>query len=194
MIIQLYEILNSFKTYFLANGWSGFYALGQKRIYNTDNDNGTSQIVIPNKEDNYIDISPTDNKGNYAYVRLLNDDAELNSARIGSCNSQIVRLSLRIVGVWIDNNVTDYSLLDKLLNDLRDIGQSNSFVSKCALSVKPTRTLFNANEIFKSELGVDMQQRNFALSAIDFNLEFTLSNCNKISSKCPVDVAPIACI
>lgn len=192
MIAQLYQILNEFKTYFLANGWSGFYALGQKRVYNSDSDNSTTQIVIPNKGDNFIDISPTDNKGNYAYIRLLNDEIELTQARIGSCNSQLARFSLRIVGVWVDNNVTDYSLSDKLFSDLRDAGQKNSFVSKCALSTKPTRPLLNANEIFKSELGVDMEQRNIALSAIDFNIEFVLSNCNNQPTKCPVDVAPIA--
>lgn len=193
MISQLYEILNEFKTYFLANGWSGFYALGQKRVYNSSSDSSTAQIVIPHTIDNYIDISPTDDKGNYAYIRLLNDEIELAQARVGSCNSQLARFSLRIVGVWVDNNVTDYSLLDKLFSDLRAAGQKNSFISKYALSTKPTRPLLNANEIFKSELGVDMEQRNIALSAIDFNIEFILSNCNNQPTICPVDVVPIGC-
>lgn len=188
MIANLYDILNAAKTYFLSNGWNGFFALGQKRV---NGDNGTISIVIPKEGNDFIDIAPTDEKGNYVYIRTLSDTVAHNAAKIGSCTTIKQSISLRIVGVWNDANISDYSLSDKLFNDLLYFAKYNSFGGNMILT--PQFSILNANDIFLDELGVDMQQRNLAIAAIDFNLQYNLINCNKKPPICPVDVAPIVC-
>lgn len=188
MLGNLYEILSEMKNYFLSNGWGGFYALGQKRV---NGDDGAVRIVIPKEGNDFIDICIDDTKGNYVYVRTLNDSIGHSAIKLGSCNTLKQNATLRIVAIWNDANVSDYSLSDKLFKDLYYFAQYNAFGGSLILT--PQFSLLNANDIFLDELGVDMQQRNLALAAIDFNLQYNLNNCNKKPELCPVDVAPIHC-
>lgn len=189
MIATLYEILKAMQSNFLANGWGGFYALGQKRV---NGDDGSVRIVIPKEGNDFIDIAPTDNKGNYVYIRMLNETVGHSAKKLGSCLNIQQSFTLRAVGIWCDNSVSDYSLCDKLFADLAHFAQINPF-GNLNLIITPQATLLNANDVFLDELGVGMQQRNLAITAIDFSMQFNLSNCNQKPEKCPVDVAPIVC-
>lgn len=193
MIQQLYEILNAAKIAFTNNGWDNLYYLAQKRV--NGGEYPQTAIVIPQTQDNYTEVSPTDNKGNFAYIRTLDNAPRLGLVKIGSCNSIRATYNLRIVGVWVDNSVTDYSLIDKLLGDLNHFAAYNAQyqLGGYQLIIEPLRMLINANEIFNDELDADMGMRNLALAAIDFNLQFVLKNCNKPPEKCPVDVVTTLC-
>lgn len=132
----------------------------------------------------YIGID--DSRGTYVYLRDNSLQLSVGRALLGSCeNGQTVRSEIRAVAVSNNLQNTPQMLADKLFTDLSKIRIPNTALYSDALII-PTAAYHIQHDIYLSEIGQqpnDGKLSRVVLAAVDFNIEFIMSDCSAQSPK-----------
>lgn len=190
MIETLQQIILDMQTRFQEQGWTSVFGLA-KSVTNQETD--AVSVVVPLQGNELADVTITDHRGNYVYLRALSSTAAYTDEPRLGCNTQKAMFDLRAVAVWADNSIKDAALFDKLLADLKSYDRRNQFKQSHKLQIRPIRGYFDGAQVYTTETNLIQQQRNLAIAAVDLSLEFIITNCNTQSEKCPVNAATIPC-